>query len=62
MLRSAILIRSSLRGLIVHINHCLVTKNKEGKWRMKKNKTRRTLEVVREREREQKSKENRLYL
>ena len=29
---------------------------------MKNNKTRKTLEVVREREREQKSKENRLYL
>ena len=29
---------------------------------MKKNKTRVTLEVVREREREKKSKENRLYL
>ena len=29
---------------------------------MKKNKIRKTLEVVREREREQESKENRLYL
>ena len=29
---------------------------------MKKHKTRKALEIVREREREQKSKENRLYL